>query len=282
MIGWFRVVIGLSLIVIATLLVALFQPIALRTGLWHEKYIPRWWHRFAAKVLGIRLHRTGEMAAERPLLLAANHVSWVDIIALGAAADVYFVAKADMANWPAIGWLCTLQRTVFVERERRGRSGEQANEIGRRLAAGDPMVLFAEGTTSDGNLLKPFNSTLFGAAKMALEAAPERRVFIQPVAVAYTRLHGMPLGRDKRGHVSWIGDQDLLPHVVALLKGGALDAEIRFGQPVEFNTTSRRKEAARRIEDEVRSMFVSAIRDPLPSKPRGGAAKTLSQSAEKR
>jgi 1-acyl-sn-glycerol-3-phosphate acyltransferase len=282
MIGWLRFTIGLFLIVVATLLVAIFQPIALKTGLWHEKYIPRWWHRFAVKVLGMRVHRTGSMASARPLLLAPNHVSWLDIIALGAVADVYFVAKADMANWPVIGWLCTLQRTVFVERERRGRSGEQANEIGTRLAAGDPMVLFAEGTTSDGNLLKPFNSTLFGAAKMALEASPEGKVFIQPVAIAYTRLHGMPLGRDKRAHVAWICDQDLLPHVVALLRGGALDAEIRFGEPVEFNAASKRKEAARRIEDNVREMFVSAIRDPLPSKPKRLEGKALSQAEERR
>jgi 1-acyl-sn-glycerol-3-phosphate acyltransferase len=282
MIGWLRVVIGLFLIVLATLLVAIFQPIALKTGLWHEKYIPRWWHRFAARVLGMHVHLTGSMATVRPLLLAPNHVSWLDIIALGAVADIYFVAKADMANWPVIGWLCTLQRTVFVERERRGRSGEQANEIGRRLAAGDPMVLFAEGTTSDGNLLKPFNSTLFGAAKMALEASPEGRVFIQPVAIAYTRLHGMPLGRDKRSHAAWIGDQDLLPHVVALLRGGALDAEIRFGEPVQFDASSKRKETARRIEEEVRSMFVSAIRDPLPSNAPRDAGKALSRSAEKR
>ncbi|MBN9077377.1 MAG: 1-acyl-sn-glycerol-3-phosphate acyltransferase [Rhizobiales bacterium 65-79] len=282
MIGWLRIVIGLFLLVVGMLLVAIFQPIALKTGLWHEKYIPRWWHRLAAKVLGIRIHRTGSMAEIRPLLLAANHVSWVDIIALGAAADVYFVAKADMAKWPGIGWLCKMQRTVFVERERRGRSGDQVNEIGARLAAGDPMVLFAEGTTSDGNLLKPFNSTLFGAAKMALAAAPEGKVFIQPVAIAYTRLHGMPLGRDKRGHVAWIGDQDLLPHVVTLLRDGALDAEVRFGEPVEFNAASKRKEAAQRIEENVREMFVSAIRDPRPSKPPHVEGKALSRPGERR
>jgi 1-acyl-sn-glycerol-3-phosphate acyltransferase len=282
MIGWLRMVIGLFLFVVATLLVAIFQPIALKTGLWHEKYIPRWWYRFTSGVLGMRVHRTGEMAAVRPLLLAANHVSWIDIIALGAVADVYFVAKADMAKWPVIGWLCTLQRTVFVERERRGRSGDQANEIGTRLAAGDPMVLFAEGTTSDGNLLKPFNSTLFGAAKTALAAAPEGKVYIQPVAIAYTRLHGMPLGRDKRGHVAWIGDQDLLPHVVALLRGGALDAEIRLGDPVAFDASRKRKEPARRIEENVREMIVSAIRDPLPSKPKRAEGKALSPAVERR
>jgi 1-acyl-sn-glycerol-3-phosphate acyltransferase len=102
------------------------------------------------------------------------------------------------------------------------------------------------------------------------------------VAIAYTRLHGMPLGRDKRGHVAWIGDQDLLPHLVALLRGGALDAEIRFGEPVEFNSASKRKEAARRIEEDVREMFVSAIRDPLPSRPRRKPGKALSQPEERR
>src|SRR6185437_7724143 len=89
-----------------------------------------------------------------------------------------------------------------AHRVRRARAAGALRGAGGRdrpgLAAGDPMVLFAEGTTSDGNLLKPFNSTLFGAAKMARDQAPEGKVFIQPVAIAYTRLHGMPLGRDKR------------------------------------------------------------------------------------
>lgn len=277
MIGWMRVGFGLTVLVAATTLVAIFQPIALKTGWFSEKPIPRLWHRLVLKLLGVRLRISGSMVEDRPLLVAANHVSWVDIMVLGAAADVHFIAKADMIHWPVMGWLCTLQRTVFVERERRGRSQRQANEIGGRLADGDPMVLFAEGTTSDGNLLAPFNSTLFGAAKLALEAAPGGEVLIQPAAIAYTRLHGLPMGRSRRGHVAWIGDQDLLPHVLDLLREGAMDAELRFGEPVPFNGATNRKEAARLVEGQVREMLVDALRNPLPS-PAG--ARPLSRAGE--
>jgi 1-acyl-sn-glycerol-3-phosphate acyltransferase len=261
-----RVGFGLVAVVVATSLVALFQPIVLRTGLFPGRVIPRLWHRFALRVFGIRLRTTGRMAEGRPLLLVSNHISWTDIVILGASADLHFIAKADMIKWPVIGWLCTLQRTLFVDRSRPRQSGEQANEIGSRIAAGDPMVLFAEGTTSDGNLLLPFKSTLFGAASMAVAATPGKKVFIQPVAVAYTRLQGMPMGRQHRRHSAWIGDQDLIPHVVSLLREGAMDAELCFGEPIVFDTGSNRKQVARLIETQVRDMMASALRDPLPAK----------------
>jgi len=266
LIGRIRVGFGLAAVIVATSLVALFQPIVLKTGMVSDRIIPRLWHRFALRVFGIRLRTTGAIAEGRPLLLVSNHISWTDIVILGASADVNFIAKADMIKWPVIGWLCTLQRTLFVDRSRPRQSGEQANEIGTRIAAGDPMVLFAEGTTSDGNLLMPFKSTLFGAATMALAAAPEKKVFIQPVAVAYTRLQGMPMGRQHRGHSAWIGDQDLVPHVVSLLREGAMDAELRFGEPIVFDAASNRKQVARLIETRVRDMMIAALRDPLPRK----------------
>jgi len=261
-----RVGLGLTAIVVATSLVALFQPIVLKTGLFSDRVIPRLWHRFALRVFGIRLRTVGAMTEGRPLLLVSNHISWTDIVVLGASADVNFIAKADMIKWPVIGWLCTLQRTLFVDRSRPRQSGEQANEIGSRIASGDPMVLFAEGTTSDGNLLLPFKSTLFGAATMALAAAPEKKVLIQPVAIAYTRLQGMPMGRQHRRHSAWIGDQDLVPHVVSLLREGAVDAELCFGEPIVFDAESNRKQVARMIEGRIRDMMASALRDPLPAR----------------
>ena len=159
-----------------------------------------------------------------------------------------------------MGWLSTLQRTVFVERERRHRSGDQASEIALRLKAGDAMVLFAEGTTGVGNLLLPFKSTLFGAATMAVGHGGADEVAIQPVSIAYTRRHGMPLGRAGRMALSWIGDQDLAPHITGLLREGAVDVEVRFGEPVVFSAQSNRKEAARLVEARVREMAQAALR----------------------
>lgn len=264
MIGCIRIAFALALAALVTPALLLWQMYAMRCG-WNEKPAPRLWHRFVLWLLGIRVNVHGSLARDRPLLIAANHVSWTDIMVLGSIADVHFIAKSEMAGWPLIGLLAKYQRTVFVDRERRRKSGEQANEIGTRIARGDPMVLFAEGTTGDGNRILPFKSTLFGAAKMALSNGAAERVVIQPVAIAYTRLHGLPMGRQHRVHAAWIGDSDLVPHIAALLREGAMDVEVHFGAPIEFTSDSRRKAVAGAAENAVRRMMSAALSDPGPA-----------------
>lgn len=265
MIGWFRIVLGLSIAAVTTPVLLLWQMLAMATGM-SEDHAPRLWHRMVTGVLGFRVTVHGRLSDKRPLLVAANHVSWTDIMVLGSVADVYFIAKSEMAGWPVIGLLARYRRTVFVERERKRKSGEQADEIATRLAQGHPMVLFAEGTTSDGNIVSPFKSTLFGAASLAIADGVTERVFIQPVAIAYTRLQGMPMGRQHRVHVAWIGDSTLVPHILALLREGAVDVEVHFGEPVEFAAGSRRKDVAAAVEAEVRRMMRQAISAPKRGK----------------
>jgi 1-acyl-sn-glycerol-3-phosphate acyltransferase len=260
MIGKIRTGLALAFVAVSTLVLAVAQVVVLKTGLGNPYLLPRLWHRSVLKALGFRVRTVGALSAQRPLLIAANHVSWTDIGVLGSLADLSFIAKSEMEGWPLMGWLSTLQRTVFVERERRHRSGEQASEIALRLKAGDAMVLFPEGTTGDGNLLLPFKSTLFGAATMAIGHGGANEVTIQPVAIAYARRHGMPLGRSARMALSWIGDQDLAPHVANLLRQGAVDVEVRFGEPVVFSAKSNRKQAARLVEARVRDMVQAALR----------------------
>lgn len=259
MIGTIRMGLALAFAAASTLVLALTQAVLLRIGLGNPHVMPRLWHRCVLKALGLRVHAVGALSDRRPLLIAANHVSWTDIGVLGSLANVSFIAKSDMAHWPVMGWLATLQRTVFVERERRHRSGNQVNEIARRLKAGDVMVLFAEGTTGDGNAILPFKSTLFGAASMAIGPGGSDEVAIQPVAIAYTRRHGMPLGRTGRMALSWIGDQDLVPHIAELLRSGGVDVEVRFGEPVTFSAETSRKEAARTVEARVGKMMQAAL-----------------------
>ncbi len=264
--GRIRASLAIATVACATLAGLPVQMLAVRTGYPSPRLVPRLWHRMALKLLGIRVRVHGRPEVGRPLLLAANHVSWSDICVLGAIADVSFVAKSDMAGWPLFGLLAKLQRTVFVERERRRSAGEQANALARRLAAGDVMVLFAEGTTSDGNQMLPFKSTLFGAAQHALGNGDGlERVLIQPVTIAYTRLHGMPMGRQHRPHAAWIGDSALVPHIGSLLTEGGMDAEVHFGSPVAFERGSDRKHVARTVEGEVRSKLAAVLRDPSPS-----------------
>ena len=112
------------------------------------------------------------------------------------------------------------------------------------------MVLFAEGSTSDGNLIMPFKSTLFGAAEMAIRGGAADTVYIQPVAITYMRVHGMPMGRQHRPLAAWIGDSDLVPHFGAMLREGAIDVDVHFGEPVAFDAGSDRKAVTRQMEEQ--------------------------------
>lgn len=259
-----RIALALLMIAAGSAVLVPLQMLSMKTGLYRETFILRLWHRLILKALGIRVRAVGTLSDKRPLLVAANHVSWTDIMAIGAVADVSFIAKAELAGWPVVGWLSKLQRTVFVARERKRESGQQASEIAERLSGGSAMVLFAEGSTGDGNQLMPFKSTLFGAAKLALDESSVETVYIQPLAIAYTRLHGMAMGRRQRGIASWIGDMDLWPHIKILLAEGAIDVELHFGEPIAFSAESRRKEASQAMESQVREMMQKALRNPLP------------------
>jgi 1-acyl-sn-glycerol-3-phosphate acyltransferase len=261
MIARIRAFLALLVIVSSAAVLAVAQAVILRTGLGNPTIIPQLWHRIVLSVLGIRVTVHGALAAERPLMIASNHISWTDILVISSVAKVCFIAKSELGRWPIFGTLGRLQRTVFVERDRKRKSGEQASELARRLAAGDVMVLFAEGSTSDGNLIMPFKSTLFGAAEMAIREHAADRVWVQPVAVIYLRLHGMPMGRQHRPLAAWIGDTDLIPHFMAILREGAIDVDIHFGEPAEFSAESDRKLVTRRMEGEVRRMVSTALRD---------------------
>ncbi len=218
------------LIVLApvTLVLAPVQMIAMRLNKPLARHIPVFWHRLALRLIGVRVNVRGRLPAQHPLLIVSNHISWADILVLGSVMPLCFIAKSEMTGWPGINWLAWMQRTVFVQRNNGRDSKRQADTIAARLVEGDAMVLFAEGTTGDGIRLRPFKSALFGAVHAALEAAHASHVTVQPVALAYTRLNGMPLGRYHQSRAAWPGDVPLAPHLLALVANGAYDVEVVF------------------------------------------------------
>ena len=141
------------------------QALLLRVGSSGARAFPHWYHRQVCRLLGIRIHIDGAVVRDRPVLLVANHTTWLDIPVLSAVAPVSFVAKKEVGTWPFVSSLARLQRSVFVDRTRRTAVGQAAGEILARLAQGDTVVLFAEGTSSDGNRVLPFMTSLFAAAK---------------------------------------------------------------------------------------------------------------------
>jgi 1-acyl-sn-glycerol-3-phosphate acyltransferase len=254
----------IGLILVALLLVTLvllpFQLIGLAFDLKMRRRIPRYWHRSACWLLGIRIHVHGRLESRRPLMLASNHVSWKDILVLGAVADVVFIAKAEVAKWPIFGPLARLQKSIFVVREEKRRTGEQVNEIAARMNAGEIVVLFPEGTTSDGNRLMEVKSSLFGAAAAAAPHTPAKMVHVQPVAIAYTRVHGMAMGRFHRPIAAWPGDIELVPHLLGVLKEGALDVDVALGEAIEFRAGDNRKHLSQKVTSRMRRMLIRHLR----------------------
>jgi 1-acyl-sn-glycerol-3-phosphate acyltransferase len=234
------------------------QWLALRARLGYRRRLPVWFHRYVARVFRVRIRHVGAPAATRPLLIVSNHISWLDITVLSTGLPVSFIAKSEVASWPLFGLFAKLQRSVFVDRAKRSDTAMVNAEIAERLRSGDPIVLFAEGTTSDANRVLPFRSALIGAAGAAVAGADGAPVHIQPLAVTYTRRNGLPVTRTDRPGIAWYGDMDLLPHLADLLCAGPLDVTLSWGEPILYAAASDRKAVTRAVETQIRTLNAAA------------------------
>ena len=252
-----RFVVVVATLALWTLALAPFQWLFLRGPVLRRwpagaRALPHLYHRGVARVMGLRIEVVGRPTADRPLLVVANHISWLDIVVLSAAMPVSFVAKAEMVTWPLFGWLARAQRTVFVNRAERRGAGEQADRISRRLEASDAMVLFPEGTTSDGTRVLRFNASLFGAATNVLRRGRVAAVHVQPVSIHFTASQGVALGRVGMRRVGWPGTVGLFPHFTDTLRDGALDVRVTFCEPVRFDPATKRKRVSALARGEIR------------------------------
>lgn len=239
---------------IFTLMLMPVQALAVALNLGLARRLPVFYHRWSTRLLGFEIVVRGTPSSERPTLFVANHTSYFDIAVLASLVEVSFIAKADMMKWPFFGRLAKLQRSVFVDRKP-SNAGDHANEVARRLSAGDSLVLFAEGTTSDGNRLLPFKSALFAVAE---QASPERPLMMQPVSIVATALDGMPLGRTLRPFYAWFGDMPLLSHAWEALCLGRLTVTVEF-HPAFAASGARRKTLAERCHAAVQEGVARAI-----------------------
>ncbi len=211
---------------------------------------PMHYHRVVLRILGVRLKVLGEPAAHGPALIAANHAGWLDIVILSAVTPVSFIAKREVNGWPFFGSLARLQRTVFIDRDRRHATGAGRDEIQERLKAGDILVLFAEGTSSDGTRVLPFRSALFGAAELP-------GVRVQPVTIAYDGQRNMPMTGRLRPLYAWYGDMELPPHLWQALASGPMEVTVICHPPLAPD--GDRKAIAAGAETVVRRGLVSAL-----------------------
>jgi lyso-ornithine lipid O-acyltransferase len=188
------------------------------------------------RILGLEVRVIGQPATGRgrPVVFVSNHSSWLDIPAIGGTLDGCFVAKSDVANWPLVSTIARLGRTLFVSRQR-ATTGRERQEMQERLAQGDNLILFPEGTSSDGSRVLPFFSPFFAIAE------GEPRPLIQPVSLVYDRLAGLPVGRASRPVFAWYGDMALAPHFWHLAQWRGMRATVLLHTPLDPAEFASRK-----------------------------------------
>jgi len=205
--------------------------------------MPRLWHKVVSRSLGVSSTLVGT-AASGSVLYVVNHLSWLDIPVIGSHLSGSFVAKSEVADMGVVGFFADMQDTIYVERERRSRSAVQSNAIQERLASGDNIILFPEGTSNDGVRILPFKSALFSS----LEGARADAIRIQPVTIAYTQLNGLPLTRNRLIEIAWLGDTELGSHALDFMRLGRIDARIMCHEPVRLADFADRKALARHCQ----------------------------------
>lgn len=238
----------LLLYVLWSLVVVPPQIIILRWARRWRHVMPMLYHRGCARLAGIRVRMVGCPSPARPTLFVCNHVSYLDIPVLGSILTGSFIAKSEVSGWPGFGFLSQMQETVFIARGERQQAGHQVDELRHRLERGDNLILFPEGTSSDGTHTLPFKSSLFAIAALTSNGQP---ITVQPVSLTATALDGLPMGRCYRPFYAWFGDMDLVPHLWRFFNLGTVEITVEFHPPATLPGAGSRKALAQYCQKQV-------------------------------
>lgn len=192
--------------------------------------ITGWWSRKLLRILNILLsvHGTRPAADARNLVVAANHISWVDIFVINATQPSRFIAKAEIRDWPIAGWLCDKSGTIFIRRARRSDTARINETMHVALAEGSTIGLFPEGTTTAGDRLLKFHTSLF-------EPAVVNSAIIAPAAIRYRASDGEPSAA-----AAYIGELSFVESVAMIISEKSMVAEITFAPQIAATGMTRR------------------------------------------
>jgi len=237
-----RIALRLVLVLGWTLPCALIQACLLMLpGRGKERFARLYW-RGIRRIFGMRITVQGTVSQQRPVLFVVNHSSWLDIIALGSVLPGCFVARGDIAGWPVFGLIAKLGRTVFVSRDR-SQVQRERSEISQRLAAGDNVILFPEGTTSDGCRMLRFQPAFLAVTEG--KSAP----YVQPVTLVFDRMNGLPVRRQDRPVLSWYGDMGMVSHFPGVARLQSFHATLVLDEAIPPGTYPNRKILSAVLQD---------------------------------
>jgi len=202
----------------------LFKAIRLKT----VDDMPRYFHRGFLKILNININLIGKIKETKPGLLISNHASWLDISIISSLANINFIAKSEVASWPLFGFLAKLQNTFFVERKAT-KAGRQSDKLKEFINKGKRLVLFPEGTSSDGNRVLNFKSSLFSIADNTEDSG---NYLLQAITICYKKIDGLPISRSERPFIAWWGGMGLMGHLFKIFTLRRVDIIVIAHEPI--------------------------------------------------
>ncbi len=218
----------------------------------HKRLVPIY-HSGLCWFLGVDVKQIGEPSKHTSTLFVSNHVSYLDIPVLSSVINGYFVAKSEIASWPVIKHLARAQNTIFIER-RPSKAKSQIQVLRNNLELGNKLILFPEGTSTNGAEVLPLKSSLFSAAE-----TDKVDILIQPVSVVYGQFLGEGMDQKVRDNFAWYADFPFGSHIFKVLGLGRISATVSFSEPVRLSDFESRKACALACENMMRDSFDKAF-----------------------
>lgn len=233
-----RSVIGaarLFIFLLSAIVTIAYQSIVLFFTKGRFAYIyPRAYHAFLCRLFGIRIIVEGDIETEGRVVYVGNHISYLDIEVIGSVLTGTFIAKKEVESWPILGILGKMQRTLYISRSPKDAQRETGVML-ERLEENIPLIIFPEGTSSDGTNVLPFKTSFF-------EILLNRNVKIQPFTISVMEVDGKPVTSTAvRDQYTWYGDMTMEPHLWAFAKGRGAVVKVIFQKPVLSNEFNNRK-----------------------------------------
>lgn len=219
---------------------------------WHKGSfaytIPRIWHKLVCRIIGLKVEVKGTPLHNQQVIYISNHLSYLDIPAIGSVLKASFIAKEDIAHWPVIGYLATLQQTAFISRTS-AHAKQVTNALDQMVKQRKSLILFPEGTSSAGTSVLPFKSSLFSLAQPK-DMAP---ITLQPFIIDLIDVDGKPLTPASRDLYAWYADMEFAPHIWDFLQTKGATVRLTYLPPITPDPPIDRKALCKQVETQISS-----------------------------
>ena len=248
------ILLSLSLVIVLSIPIQFIFNIV---GYKLKKIYPLLFYQMIKVIIGININFNTKKYNKKNtgILYIANHVSWFDIICLGTLLNARFIAKKEVSTMGIFGFLAKLSNTFFIDNENKNKIIEYNKLIQQRLQNGENFIIFPEGTTTDGNGIINFKSSM-------LECAFDKnnQINIQPISICYSKLNNVPMGIYLRRNIAWVGDTSMVEAMSDFLRSGRITVDIIFHEILSINNFGNRKELAAHCEERILSGLNKTIK----------------------